>query len=232
MAIGRPRSPCGTWCGAASGARCALDQTRERHPIANVQRAHPHPQREAADAPQGDRRLPAQATPSGAACAIEATCRESDGTAPRMGFVSHWRTAFNHTLRIQAAPTFSPSARPCQLVPEKRLDVQTSGRPSRFHAAHDARRSMKVHCASALTATTERPLSVLPRARRMAKLSANIAASHHPTVALRDNDGNVFFAGRLLRCVKKKYQLQQRDSRMTDCYEYVCRFALHRLTRD
>jgi hypothetical protein len=50
--------------------------------------------------------------------------------------------------------------------------------------------------------------------------------------ALRDNDGNVFSAHRLLRCGKKKYQLQQSDSRMTDCYEYVCRFALHRLTRD
>jgi hypothetical protein len=112
------------------------------------------------------------------------------------------------------------------------MDVQTPGRPHRFHAARDALGNRKVHRTSALTATTKRASPPMSRAGCMARPSTDIAASHHPTMALRDNDGNVFFANRLLRCGKKKYQLQQSDRRMTDCYEYVCRFALHRLTRD
>lgn len=74
------------------------------------------------------------------------------------------------------------------------MDVQTPGRQYRFHAASDARGSTRVHRTSALTATTKRALPPMSRAGCMARPSTNIAAPHHPLVALRDNDGNVFLA--------------------------------------
>lgn len=231
MAIGRRRSPCGAWCGATSDVARRSSRRAKRGSsrmcdlcIRSAARGDGYPAKQVRLLPRGD------AMVRGARYRNHSRRKRRDRARLRFAPRSANR---DQSHRARSGGTLV--RHPAPHVDSHRkigMDVQTPGRQYRFHAASDARGSTRVHRTSALTATTKRALPPMSRAGCMARPSTNIAAPHHPLVALRDNDGNVFFANRLLRCGKKKYQLQQSDRRMTDCYEYVCRFALHRLTRD